>query len=117
MTFTTLTRRICATLALPYTLCHGYQHKREPLTPDEANRMANACATTKEKLVIWTLLRHGPARVRTRRPDEGNLDLELARPLTPRDHFANSIGRAADARALLLRRRPISRPPRASPCA
>jgi integrase/recombinase XerD len=36
-----------------------YQFKREPLTPDEANRLANACATHKEKLVIWTLLDTG----------------------------------------------------------
>jgi integrase/recombinase XerD len=33
-----------------------YQYKREPLTPDEANRLANACQTHEEKLVIWTLL-------------------------------------------------------------
>src|SRR5881409_1632193 len=33
-----------------------YQYKREPLTTDEANRLANACVTHHEKLVIWTLL-------------------------------------------------------------
>jgi integrase/recombinase XerD len=33
-----------------------YQYKREPLTSDEANRLANACVTHHEKLVIWTLL-------------------------------------------------------------
>jgi len=36
-----------------------YQYKREPLTPDEANRLANACATHLEKLVVWTLLDTG----------------------------------------------------------
>jgi integrase/recombinase XerD len=33
-----------------------YQYKREPLTPDEANRLANACQTHEEKLIIWSLL-------------------------------------------------------------
>jgi integrase/recombinase XerD len=35
-----------------------YQFKREPLTQDEANRLANACDDTdyREKLIIWTLL-------------------------------------------------------------
>jgi integrase/recombinase XerD len=36
-----------------------YQFKREPLTPDEANRLATACQTHAEKLVIWTLLDTG----------------------------------------------------------
>ena len=36
-----------------------YQYKREPLTPDEANRFANACKTAEEKLVMWTLLDTG----------------------------------------------------------
>lgn len=36
-----------------------YQFKREPLMPEEANRLASACQTTKEKLVIWTLLDTG----------------------------------------------------------
>jgi integrase/recombinase XerD len=36
-----------------------YQYKREPLTPDEANRLANACKTYDEKLIIWTLLDTG----------------------------------------------------------
>ena len=37
----------------------AYQYKREPLTQDEANRLANACQTGQEKLVIWTLLDTG----------------------------------------------------------
>jgi integrase/recombinase XerD len=36
-----------------------YQYKREPLTQDEANRLANACVTHEEKLVVWTLLDTG----------------------------------------------------------
>ena len=36
-----------------------YQYKREPLTRDEANRLANACDTHIEKLVVWTLLDTG----------------------------------------------------------
>jgi integrase len=33
-----------------------YPYKREPLTADEATRLANACQTHQEKLVVWTLL-------------------------------------------------------------
>jgi integrase/recombinase XerD len=36
-----------------------YQYKREPLTPDEANRLANVCETHEERLVVWTLLDTG----------------------------------------------------------
>ena len=36
-----------------------YQYKREPLTTDEANRIANACQTHEEKLVVWSLLDTG----------------------------------------------------------
>ena len=37
----------------------AYQFKREPLTREEANRLANACQTHEEKLVLWTLLDTG----------------------------------------------------------
>ena len=37
----------------------GYQYKREPLSPDEANRLAHACETPSERLVVWTLLDTG----------------------------------------------------------
>ncbi len=37
----------------------AYQYKREPLTPNEANRLANACEGAIEKLVVWTLLDTG----------------------------------------------------------
>jgi integrase/recombinase XerD len=36
-----------------------YQYVREPLTADEADRLANACDTPTEKLVVWTLLDTG----------------------------------------------------------
>jgi integrase/recombinase XerD len=36
-----------------------YQFKREPLTQDEANRLAQACSNHDERLVVWTLLDTG----------------------------------------------------------
>lgn len=36
-----------------------YQYKREPLTQDEATRLANACTSHGERLVVWTLLDTG----------------------------------------------------------
>jgi integrase/recombinase XerD len=36
-----------------------YQYKREPLTPDESNRLSNACENHREKLVVWSLLDTG----------------------------------------------------------
>lgn len=36
-----------------------YQFKREPLMPEEANRMASTCQTAREKLLVWTLLDTG----------------------------------------------------------
>jgi len=36
-----------------------YQFKREPLTQDEASRLAQACSTHQEKLVVLTLLDTG----------------------------------------------------------
>ena len=37
----------------------AYQYKREPLTQDEATRLAQACTTYKERLVVWGLLDTG----------------------------------------------------------
>lgn len=34
----------------------AYQYVREPLTQEDADRLANACETTQEKLIIWPLL-------------------------------------------------------------
>jgi len=36
-----------------------YQYKREPLLPDEINRLANACKTADERICVWTLLDTG----------------------------------------------------------
>jgi len=36
-----------------------YQYKREPLTQDEATRLANACTSHEERLAVWTLLDTG----------------------------------------------------------
>jgi integrase/recombinase XerD len=36
-----------------------YQYKREPLLPEEATGLAQACQSVQEKLVIWTLLDTG----------------------------------------------------------
>jgi integrase/recombinase XerD len=36
-----------------------YQYKREPLTQDEATRLANACQQHTERLAVWTLLDTG----------------------------------------------------------
>ena len=37
----------------------SYQYKREPLTQDEATRLAQACRTHEERLVVFTLLDTG----------------------------------------------------------
>ncbi len=37
----------------------AYQYKREPLTPDEADRLLNAAETVEERLCIWGLLETG----------------------------------------------------------
>ena len=36
-----------------------YQYKREPLMQEEASRLANACETFEERLIVWTLLDTG----------------------------------------------------------
>jgi len=36
-----------------------YQYVRDPLKTEEADRIANACENTNEKLIIWTLLDTG----------------------------------------------------------
>jgi integrase/recombinase XerD len=43
----------------PYNGRMPYHCKREPLTPDEATRLANACQSHPEKLGIWPLLDTG----------------------------------------------------------
>ncbi|MEM6339465.1 MAG: hypothetical protein AAF673_06065 [Pseudomonadota bacterium] len=34
----------------------AYQFKREPLTPEEADKLYQACNNIQEKLIIWILL-------------------------------------------------------------
>ena len=36
-----------------------YQYVREPLRAEEADRLSQACETTQEKLIVWTLLDTG----------------------------------------------------------
>jgi integrase/recombinase XerD len=56
-----------------------YQFKREPLTQDEATRLANACATFEEKLVAWTLLDTGLRVSELAGLTKDNLDWQLHR--------------------------------------
>jgi integrase/recombinase XerD len=37
----------------------AHQFVREPLRAQEADRLANACQTVEEKLIVWTLLDTG----------------------------------------------------------
>jgi integrase/recombinase XerD len=37
----------------------AYQYVREPLMPDVADKLAQACETTQEKMIVWTLLDSG----------------------------------------------------------
>ncbi len=37
----------------------AYQYVREPLRAEEADRLAHACSTVEEKLIVWTLLDTG----------------------------------------------------------
>jgi integrase/recombinase XerD len=37
----------------------AYQFEKEPLRAEEADRLANACRTPDERLVVWTLLDTG----------------------------------------------------------
>ncbi len=51
-----------------------YQYKREPLTQEEANRLANVCETHEEKLVICTLLDTGLRVAELAKLNKDNLD-------------------------------------------
>ncbi len=52
----------------------SYQFKREQLTADEANRLASACNTHEEKLIIWTLLDTGLRVAELAKLKKENLD-------------------------------------------
>ncbi len=56
-----------------------YQFKREPLTQDEATRLANACTTHGEKLVVWTLLDAGLRVSELAGLTKDNLDWQMHR--------------------------------------
>lgn len=56
-----------------------YQFRREPLTQDEANRLANACETHEEKLVVWTLLDTGLRVAELAQLKKDNLDWQTHR--------------------------------------
>lgn len=56
-----------------------YQYKREPLTQDEATRLANACTAPEEKLVIWTLLDTGLRVSELQNLTQDNIDWQTHR--------------------------------------
>lgn len=56
-----------------------YQFKREPLTQDEATRIANACETHTERLIVWTLLDTGLRVSELASLRKDNLDWQLHR--------------------------------------
>jgi integrase/recombinase XerD len=56
-----------------------YQFKREPLTQDEANRLAQACSTHLEKLVALTLLDTGLRVSELAELTKDNLDWQMHR--------------------------------------
>src|SRR5258708_2501162 len=56
-----------------------YQFKREPLTMDEANRLASGCATHEEKLIVWTLLDTGLRVAELANLTKDNLDEQAHR--------------------------------------
>jgi integrase/recombinase XerD len=56
-----------------------YQFKREPLTQDEANRLAQACSSHQEKLVVLTLLDTGLRVSELAKLTRENLDWQMHR--------------------------------------
>lgn len=56
-----------------------YQFKREPLTQDEATRLANSCTTHIEKLITWTLLDTGLRVSELAGLTKDNLDWQMHR--------------------------------------
>jgi len=56
-----------------------YQFKREPLTQEEATRLANACTTAEEKLAVWTLLDTGLRVSELATLTKDNLDWQMHR--------------------------------------
>lgn len=56
-----------------------YQYKREPLTQDEATRLAQACKTHEDKLVVFTLLDTGLRVTEFASLTTSNLDWQMHR--------------------------------------
>ena len=56
-----------------------YQFRREPLTQDEANSLANACHTHEERLLVWTLLDTGLRVSELAKLTKANLDWQAHR--------------------------------------
>jgi len=56
-----------------------YQFKREPLTQEEATRLANACITAEERLAVWTLLDTGLRVSELATLTKDNLDWQMHR--------------------------------------
>jgi integrase/recombinase XerD len=57
----------------------SYQYKREPLTADEANRLAQVCNTYEENLIVWTLLDTGLRVAELANLKKDNLDWQSHR--------------------------------------
>jgi integrase/recombinase XerD len=57
----------------------SYQFKREPLTADEANRLASVCNTYEGKLIVWTLLDTGLRVAELANLTKDNLDWQSHR--------------------------------------
>jgi integrase/recombinase XerD len=56
-----------------------YQYKREPLTQEEATRLANACETPLERIIVWTLLDTGLRVSELASLSKENIDWQLHR--------------------------------------
>jgi integrase/recombinase XerD len=57
----------------------AYQFKREPLTADEANRLASVCNAYEDKLIVWTLLDTGMRVAELAHLTKDNLDWQSHR--------------------------------------
>lgn len=57
----------------------AYQFNREPLTADEANRLASVCNIYEEKLIVWTLLDTGLRVAELANLTKDNLDWQAHR--------------------------------------
>ncbi len=98
----------------------SYRYKREPLTQEEATRLAQACKNHAERLVVWTLRdtglpmrypRHravGPASLRlTRRPSSPTPAYSSGRRSTMRWAWPSERGTAPGSLTSILAEIPI----------